>query len=917
MNIMKTIAYKHIMRGLAMSLTALLLFSCHQDELGEHLQHAKVDIPSDGRIMFNVGVSDNVEVTRGAVNANQTPIALTGGKQKLWLIPTVEPTAARDNEVTRGTQLTPTDKMSSFGVSAFKHAATGYSIADCRPEFFYDEEASEIKNGNNEGTGVWQLNEVYYWPAADEALTFNAYYPYGNDNVTLVDKNEETKLKGAQRFNVTVASNGKEQVDFMTATTGATPDESFKDNAKPGINLTFNHHMTAIRFVLGDQFLGGYIKSISFSGIYGSGVYTVGSGWTTSEQDKTNDVNINYVSQDDIQQTHMDKPIDGTEGQTVTSAGETFLLIPQTFTSTDAAKITVLFNDGYDDYTVEASLAGQDPWVEGTTVTYAISSHYLTTLRISELIFADTDSHAPKYTWAVGDKVGMYVVAPNGTTIEHENVCCEFVGGTGFWKWQVNHPDGNPVYKLPGYTYYFYYPYVDGAPNGYTILGHQAGEDAETFFSGVISSYSTIADQSTAYKFANADLQVAMAIDDIRASTIQATMLRQVGLARVQLGESQVVTQKVFTNNTLNTSKTNQNAKTSFTATNQFLDNTPCGSGGIYYFWTKANHPTSINSVQNNDDTWQNELTFTLAKNEESTTQVAYSIRGLWDYVNAVWEYEYADNNNYTFTAAPQGTYTYKLEVWGAQGGNANSTYTGGRGGYAYGNISLTASSSLHVVVGGQGRTNSTIGTIASGGYNGGGNCWCASNIARDLTSVGSGGGATHVATASGILSSLSSNTSAVIIVAGGGGGGCIADYEGSNDYFSKGGSGGGTDGGTAYEGTTSAHITDGYNGYNYVPTTGGGQSAPTSVQGGEYIYRDKAVAGTFGQGGMYVMDGSTYSGYCASGGGGGWYGGTGARNWGSGGGSGHINTSRLTDYGMSNGQRSGNGFAKFTLNRL
>ena len=150
-----------------MSVMTLLLFSCHQDEVSKDRQQATADIPSDGRIMFNVGVSDNVEITRGAVNCKPSSIALTGGKQQLWLIPTVEPTAVRANAVTRGTPLTPSDKMSSFGVSAFKHEATGYNLSDCRPDYFYDEEASEIQNSNNEGTGVWQLNKVYYWPDSD------------------------------------------------------------------------------------------------------------------------------------------------------------------------------------------------------------------------------------------------------------------------------------------------------------------------------------------------------------------------------------------------------------------------------------------------------------------------------------------------------------------------------------------------------------------------------------------------------------------------------------------------------------------------------------------------------------------------------------------------------------------------------
>ena len=884
---MKTTVYRYIMKGLAMSVMTLLLFSCHQDELGEHLQHAKVDIPSDGRIMFNVGVSDNVEITRGAANCEQSPIALTGGKQKLWLIPTVEPTAARDNEVTRGTQLTPTDKMSSFGVSAFKHASSEYNLADCRPDFFYNQEATEILDTNNEGTGVWQLAKTYYWPDADEALTFNAYYPYGNDNVKLVDLNEETKLKGAQRFNVTVASNGKEQVDFMTATTDATPDESFKDNAKPGINLTFNHHMTAIRFVLGDQFLGGYIKSISFSGIYGSGVYTVGSGWTTSEQDKTNDVNINYVSQDDIQQTHMDKPIDGTAGQAVTAAGETFLLIPQTFASTDAAKISILFNDGYDDYTVEASLAGQDPWVEGTTVTYAISSHYLTTLRISELTFPTTVAGAPKTTWAVGDKVGMYVVAPNGTTIEHENVCCEFVGGTGFWKWQVNHPDGNPVYKLPGYSYYFYYPYVDGAPNGYTILGHQAGEDAETFFSGVLSSYSTIADQSTTDKFINADLQIAKGIDDVRSSTVRATMLRQVGLVRMTFPSKSITTTKTYLNNV----QTSVDGTTDVTASRTFESgtNTPCPNGDVYYFWTKAGSPTMFN-ISSGVNSWASSLNVTLSAYETSSVNNIYGRRYNWGAVNYVYNYD-CQKAVKEFIAPEAGNYV--LQVWGAEGGVAwaDNITRGGLGGYSTGSIVLENSQKLYVCVGGHGIPQNRDGSGGSvmyyeGGYNGGGG----------TTTGPSGGGCTHIAKSNnrGVLANYNSYRSEVLIVAGGGGG----------SERGLGGNGGGLSGenGNITESSYISQVTR--------IATGGSQNA-----GGGYgtTQRDgNGSNGSFGQGGS--GDGPTSS-DGAGGGGGGWYGGGGITFvGGGGGGSGYIGG--VNNGSMQTGARYDDGYARITLTR-
>lgn len=54
-----------------------------------------------------------------------------------------------------------------------------------------------------------------------------------------------------------------------------------------------------------------------------------------------------------------------------------------------------------------------------------------------------------------------------------------------------------------------------------------------------------------------------------------------------------------------------------------------------------------------------------------------------------------------TFVVPVTGTYT--LEVWGAQGGKSGHGQRGGYGGYAKGNITLTAGETLYVVVGGEG----------------------------------------------------------------------------------------------------------------------------------------------------------------------------------------------------------------------
>ena len=67
---------------------------------------------------------------------------------------------------------------------------------------------------------------------------------------------------------------------------------------------------------------------------------------------------------------------------------------------------------------------------------------------------------------------------------------------------------------------------------------------------------------------------------------------------------------------------------------------------------------------------------------------------------------------------------TYRLEVWGAQGGQARGDGSwmayGGYGGYAKGEIDLAAGDTLYIYVGGKGN-NGTFGDWAYGGYNGGG----------------------------------------------------------------------------------------------------------------------------------------------------------------------------------------------------
>lgn len=130
----------------------------------------------------------------------------------------------------------------------------------------------------------------------------------------------------------------------------------------------------------------------------------------------------------------------------------------------------------------------------------------------------------------------------------------------------------------------------------------------------------------------------------------------------------------------------------------------------------------------------------------------------------------------------PKGT--YKLEVWGAQGGTTtNSSYagTGGKGGYSIGQLEISENKMFYLYSGGH-PSNISSGTN-SGGFNGGG----ATTDANYGPAQGGGGGSD--------IRIGQNSLYARIIVAGGGGGGYS---ENSSNYYGSGGVGGGTSG-TAY----------------------------------------------------------------------------------------------------------------------
>lgn len=243
----------------------------------------------------------------------------------------------------------------------------------------------------------------------------------------------------------------------------------------------------------------------------------------------------------------------------------------------------------------------------------------------------------------------------------------------------------------------------------------------------------------------------------------------------------------------------------------------------------------------------------------------------------------YNGATSYEFNVLCNGT--YKLEAWGAAGGDAYNTYMhnlyptnseyvypGGNGGYATGMIYLNEGDTLYTYVGEEGTqcdinsTNRKCNTA----FNGGGEGYVYQS--SDSSSAG-GGGATHIGTFDQTLA-IHGTTDGLYLVAGAGGGGHYTNS--ANRGF--GGAGGGLTGGNISELSS-----------NVNPTSYPDRYASPGNQSTGGCSLNNAYCGSFGQGGNATSNGG-------SGGGSGLYGGSSTNISAGAGGSSYIG-------GVNNGQ--------------
>ena len=297
----------------------------------------------------------------------------------------------------------------------------------------------------------------------------------------------------------------------------------------------------------------------------------------------------------------------------------------------------------------------------------------------------------------------------------------------------------------------------------------------------------------------------------------------------------------------------------------------------IVNFQPETYDSNAIVTIQGNEMMIDDIGTITVTVTEEHVPSTTYTIN--YEKKPEVFNPEQFDyiGDEQTFVI-PENGY-YKLETWGAQGGSVTNVLYGGYGGYSSGIVKLKKDDILYINIGGAGVVGSST---TNGGYNGGG------YANETIDCAASGGGATHIATETGLLSTFSAKKDKVLIVAGGGGGSKCYNNTSDNlasksDYSGYGGVGGGFIGGN---GIPINNVIYGY-GNGGSQTQGGYVTVITDGNG--------ATRGSFGQGASVNVYYETNKNYLhGSGGGGGYYGGGSLEHSPAGGGSGYIGNESL-----------------------
>lgn len=252
----------------------------------------------------------------------------------------------------------------------------------------------------------------------------------------------------------------------------------------------------------------------------------------------------------------------------------------------------------------------------------------------------------------------------------------------------------------------------------------------------------------------------------------------------------------------------------------------------------KINYNLDLNNIENK----LYNVTYTVDRGNKiitATRQISF-VPDSSDYID---NFDYTGDSQ-TFTTKYDGS--YRVELWGAQGGSLEPDFLGGLGAYSSGIVSLTSNEQLFLYIGGKGIGGTDL-LQYEGGYNGGGRSGYHQTAGYSF----SGGGSTDIRLVSGDETDFNSLKSRIIVAAGGGGSASIHNQTVIPGYGGGliGGNGTGTHneqiayggtqiyGGSGYNGLVSKQGFFGIGGTGQVNTGGWGGGGGSGYYGGALGY--------------------------------------------------------------------------------